>query len=180
MVDLYAPLINSWLRKYQVQENDAEDLLQEVLLTVSKELATFDHQGQPGAFRAWLKAILLNRLRNFWRSRDRRRELQGDSRLDEQLTDLENPAGELSQLWNEEHDRYVLHQLLRLVQPHFAANTWTAFNRVALLGDNPREVARDLGISLNAVVTAKSRVLRRLRREAEGIIESSSIFFGKG
>lgn len=175
LFELYEPLIRSWLRKYQVQDSDAEDLLQEVLLAVSKDLPKFERQGT-GAFRGWLKAILVNRLRNFWRSRDRRREAGGDSEMDQRLADLENPTSDLSRLWNGEHDRYVLRQLLSMVEPHFSANTWAAFYRVTLKAEQPRDVASDLNISLNAVVTAKSRVLKRLRQEAEGLVESSSVF----
>lgn len=179
LVELYAPLIKTWLRKYELQESDVEDLVQEVLLAVSKDLATFEHQG-PGAFRAWLKGILINRLRNFWRARDRRREAQSDSGIDQRLAELENPTSELSRHWNEEHDRYVLRQLLKRVKPHFAPNTWTAFYRVALKGERSRDVAAEMQISLNAVVTAKSRVLRRLREEAEGLVDSSSGFLVGG
>jgi RNA polymerase sigma-70 factor (ECF subfamily) len=180
LVELYKPLIRAWLRKYDVQDSDAEDLVQEVLLAVSKDIAKFEHKGQPGAFRAWLKGILVNRLRNFWRARDRRREARCGSDIDERLAELEKPTSELSQLWNEEHDRYVLRQLLELVKPHFAPNTWTAFYRVALKGERPRDVASEMQISLNAVVTAKSRVLSRLRQEAEGLVDSSSVFSVEG
>ncbi|MEM8667075.1 MAG: sigma-70 family RNA polymerase sigma factor [Planctomycetota bacterium] len=178
LVDLYAPLLRTWLRKYDVQGSDAEDLVQEVLFAVSKDLATFEHQGQPGAFRAWLKGILINRLRNFWRARDRRRETPGDSKINQLLAEMENPSSELSRLWNDEHDRYVLRQLLQLAEPHFTPSTWSAFYRVALKGERPREVASEMQISLNAVVTAKSRVLRRLRWEAEGLVDSTSSFLG--
>lgn len=176
LTNIYAPLIRAWLRKYDVQESDADDLVQEVLLAVSKDLSKFEHGGQPGAFRGWLKGILVNRLRNFWRARDRRREAPGHSDIDEKLAELEIPTSELSQLWNEEHDKYVLRQLMDLVKPHFAPNTWTAFCRVALKGEKPRDVASDLQISLNAVVTAKSRVLGRLRQESQGLVDSYSGF----
>ena len=176
LVELYAPLLRAWLGKYDVQAGDADDLMQEVLLAVSKDLGKFEHGGQPGAFRAWLKGILVNRLRNFWRARDRRRE-SGD--IDERLAKLENPTSELSQLWNEEHDQYVLRQLLELAKPQFTPNTWTAFSRVTLKGDKPRDVASDMQISLNAVVTAKYRVLSKLRQEAEGLIDSFSGFSGR-
>ena len=45
-----------------------------------------------------------------------------------------------------------------------------------LKGERPRDVATEMQISLNAVVTAKSRVLKRLRQEAEGLVDSSSGF----
>ena len=179
LVALYAPLLRAWLRKYDVQASDADDLVQEVLLAVSKDLSKFEHAGQPGAFRGWLKAILVNRLRKFWRSRDRRPQARGDSDIDAKLAQLDDPASEMSQIWNREHDQYVLRQLLALAEPHFAPNTWKAFCRVALDGARPDIVAKELEISLNAVCIAKSRVLSRLRQESEGLIESSSGFFAK-
>jgi len=180
LVETYAPLISAWLRRYDVQDSDADDLVQEVLLAVSKDLGKFEHGGHPGAFRGWLKAILVNRLRKFWRSRDRRPQARGDSDIDARLAQLDDPSSEMSLIWNREHDQYVLRQLLALAEPHFAPNTWTAFCRVALDGAKPDVVAEEMGISRNAVVIAKCRVLSRLRQESEGLIESSSGFFAKG
>jgi len=132
-----------------------------------------------GAFRAWMKAILVNRLRNFWRGRDRRPLARGDSDMERRLQQLEDPASELSQLWNQQHDQYVLRQLLATAEPNFAPTTWQAFCRVALDGAPADVVARELGISLNAVFVAKSRVLSRLRQESTELVESSSSFFAK-
>lgn len=179
LAELYTPLICAWLRRYDVQESDAHDLVQEVLLAVSKDLSKFEHHGQPGAFRGWLKAILINRLRKFWRARDRRPQARGDSDIDAKLAQLDDPASELSQIWNREHDQYVLRQLLSLAEPHFEPTTWNAFCRVALEGATADLVAQEIGISRNAVIIAKCRVLNRLRQEAEGLIESSSSFFAK-
>jgi RNA polymerase sigma-70 factor (ECF subfamily) len=162
-----------------VQPSDADDLTQEVLLAVSKDVCRFEHGGHPGAFRGWLKAILVNRLRNFWRARDRGPLVRGDTRIDERLAQLDDPASEISQIWNRQHDQHVLGQLLALAEPHFAPDTWKAFCRVALDGVRADVVAQELGISLNAVFIAKSRVLSRLRHEAEGLIESASGFFAK-
>ncbi len=179
LVSLYSPLIRAWLRRYDVQDSDAEDLVQEVLLAVSKDLCKFDHGGQRGAFRGWIKAILVNRLRKFWRSRDRRPQARRDSDIDARLGQLDDPRSEMSQIWNREHDQYVLRQLLALAEPHFAPDTWTAFCRVALEGAKPDVVAADMGISRNAVIIAKCRVLSRLRQESEGLVESSTVFFSK-
>jgi len=179
LVELYEPLIRAWLRKYDVQAADADDLMQEVLLAVSKDLGKFEHAGHPGAFRGWLKAILVNRLRKFWRARDRNPQAKGDSNINARLAELDDSTSELSQVWNRQHDQYVLRQLLALAEPHFAPITWKAFCRAALEGASPHDVAQELDISLNAVFIAKSRVLRRLRQEADGLIESASSFFAK-
>ena len=179
LVELYAPLLRVWLRKYDVQASDADDLVQEVLIAVSKELKSFDHSGRPGAFRSWLRTILTHRLRNFWRAEGRRPQARGDSDIERRLEQLEDPASELSEIWNRQHDRHVARQLLASTESSFEPSTWKAFFRVALEGARPDFVATELGISLNAVFIAKFRVLKRLRQEAEGLIESSSNFFGK-
>lgn len=176
LMAIYTPLLGVWLRKYDVQATDVDDLVQEVLLVVATDLKSFEHGGQPGVFRAWLRAILVNRLRGFWRARGRRPLVRGDSDIDWRLAQLEDPASEISQLWNRQHDQHVARQLLALVEPHFAPATWKAFYRAALEGVRADVVASELGISVNAVFIAKSRVLSRLRQEAEGLVESSSGF----
>jgi hypothetical protein len=82
------------------------------------------------------------------------------------LAQLDDPTSEMSQIWNREHDQYVLRQLLALAEPHFEPITWKAFCRVALEGAKPNVVAQEMGISLNVVCLAKSRVTRRLRKFA--------------
>jgi RNA polymerase sigma-70 factor (ECF subfamily) len=179
LVSLYAPLLRGWLRKYDVQPSDVDDLVQEVLLAVSKDLKSFEHRGNPGAFRSWLRTILVNRLRYFWRARGRRPQAGKGSDLEQRINQLEDPASQMSRLWNREHDRYVMRQLLMLVEPHFEPKTWQAFCQVALEGERPNVVAENLGMTLNSVFIAKSRVLSRLRREVDGLVESSSDFLAK-
>ena len=164
LVALYSPLLSTWLRKYDVQDSDSDDLIQEVLMAVSKDLSSFDHNGRPGAFRAWLRSVMVNRLRNFWRARGRHPQAVGDSSIERRLLQLDDPANELSQLWNRQHDLHVAQQILALAEPNFTTETWAVFTRVALDGERADKVATEIGISLNAVFIAKSRVLSRLRR----------------
>src|ERR1700730_12164520 len=67
-VDLYGPLLLGWLRCQAVRAQDADDLVQGVLGVVVREVPAFRPNQRPGAFRAWLRTILVNRLRAFWRS----------------------------------------------------------------------------------------------------------------
>ena len=69
LVELYTPLMRRWVRSYEVTGADADDLVQEVLTVVSQELPKFKHNERAGAFRSWLRKILVNRLRNHWRDR---------------------------------------------------------------------------------------------------------------
>jgi RNA polymerase sigma-70 factor (ECF subfamily) len=164
LVALYTPLLDSWLAAAGLQPADREDLTQRVLEILVRQLPDFEHSGRPGAFRAWLRSITVNLLREFWRARA----AAGAGAVPEELSD---PDASLSRLWDEQHDRHVLQALMRLVRPDFTEVTWQAFQRVVLDGASARQVAGELGLSVNAVLIAKSRVLARLRQEARGLVD---------
>lgn len=168
---LYASLLRKWLCRFQVEAHDAEDLVQEVLLTVSRELPGFEHSGRVGAFRSWLRTILVHRVRDLSRSRQHRPAAVGGSTWAEQFERLADESSDLSHLWNDEHDEHVLAQLMDQVRPRFEATTWEAFRRQVFDGQRADVVAAELGLSLNSVYVARSRVLSLLRREADGLID---------
>ena len=122
-----------------------------------RRVAEFDHRG-PGAFRAWLRGILANRLRKYFRDRP-----PAAAAID--LDAVADPDSVLGRAWDREHDEHLAARALRLVEGDFAPATWAAFRRQVLDGRPPREVASELGISVNAVLLAKSRVLRMLQEE---------------
>lgn len=171
LADLYTPLLKAWLARHALQPSDIDDVVQETLLAVARELPRFEHSGRPGAFRAWLRSVLVFRLHNFWRSRRRHPSGPGDSNFLRTLNELEDPQSELSRVWDREHDRHLLRRLLEMVEPRFQTNTREAFRRVVLEGQDAEAVAADLGMSLNAVMIAKSRVLKELRREGRGLLD---------
>lgn len=168
--DLYRPLLRAWMARAGVSEADFDDLTQEILVVVFKGVAGFERQGQ-GAFRSWLRTILANRVRDYFRGQRYRPVVTGDSDFLLRLNEMESPASELSRLWDQEHDEHVVRSLLRRVQGDFAPGTWQAFRRHVLEGDPAARVAEELGLSLNSVLLAKSRVLKRLRQELAGIVE---------
>jgi len=172
LVVIYRPLLLRWLRSYEVQPADAEDLTQEVLSVVTNELPSFEHNQQAGAFRNWLRRILVHRLRNFWRSRNYTPQARGSSSLVEQLNQLEDDTSGLSRVWNAEHDQHVLARLMELVRPRFEPQTWEAFRRQVFDAERADRVAADMQLSLSSVYTARSRVLAALRRESAGLIDS--------
>jgi RNA polymerase sigma factor (sigma-70 family) len=170
LVQLYEPLIRVWLGRQNVTGQDADDISQEVLTVVVRRLPDFEHNQRTGAFRAWLRSITVNCLRDHWRGK-KNRPTPGDSELQLWLNQLEDPTSDLSRLWDQEHDRHVTRHLLEQLKREFESKTWQAFSRVALDGVPAAQAAAELGITANAVFIAKSRVLARLRQEAEGLVE---------
>jgi RNA polymerase sigma-70 factor, ECF subfamily len=167
--DIYLPLIRSWVSRVPGVGDEARDLSQEVLLVVFRELPSFDRRAD-GAFRAWLRQITVNRLRAFWKARQRR-PLAGGQEADRLLSQLEDSNGDLAREWDRDHDRHVFEKLLAIVQPDFEPHTWQAFTRFALDGLSAAVVGDELGMSDNAVLQAKFRVLKRLREEAGELLD---------
>jgi RNA polymerase sigma-70 factor, ECF subfamily len=171
LVDLYSPLINAWLRRHGASADDAEDLTQEVLGVVVREVSRFKHNGRVGAFRTWLRTITINCLRQSFRSRRVPAEATGSSDIVNMLDQLEDPTSDLSRRWDQEHDRHVLERLLELIEPDFRPDTWRAFRRQVIDGHSAETVAAELSMSVNAVLIAKSRALSHLRRDAQGLVD---------
>ncbi len=167
LVQLYTPLIRTWVGRHVPQPDDVNDVVQQVFTVVVARLPGFDHNGRPGAFRHWLRSITVNHIRAFWR----RRRPVAQAEVDAVLDQLEDPASDPSRQWDREHDSHVARKLLEYVEPEFRPATWQAFRRAVLDGAPPETVAGELGLSVNAVLIAKSRVLRRLRQEAGGLLD---------
>jgi RNA polymerase sigma factor (sigma-70 family) len=169
---LYAPLLRDWLRRHAVPPHDHDDIVQDVLHAVAQEMPDFTYDRSRGGFRGWLRTVLVNRLRNYWRQGRSRPLATGDSDFQTSVLDqLEDPRSGLSQVWDREHDEHVVARLLELVRGDFEPATWEAFRRTALGGEDTATVAEALGLTPNAVKLARHRVLKRLRQEAEGLID---------
>jgi RNA polymerase sigma factor (sigma-70 family) len=162
---LYAPLLRTWLGRQLPQSADVDDVAQQVFTVVVEKLPEFRHSGRQGAFRAWLRGICVNRVRMFWRARP-----PTVPDPEAALRQLEDPDSTLSRQWDREHDAFVFRRALELIEGEFKPATWQAFRRLAMDNAAAEEVAGELGLSVNAVFIAKSRVLRRLRQEFAGIL----------
>src|SRR5262245_60022110 len=145
LVALFQPLIHNWLRRHGLPHHAAEELTQEVLLVVLRELGDFAHPGRPGAFRGWLRSITANRARAYWKA-DKFRPITGGADFHAAIEQLEDPHSELSRLWDREHDEHVVRRLLELMESEFTPKTLQAFRRQVLDGLSAEEVAAELDL----------------------------------
>lgn len=166
LTDIYTPLIRRWVAPHVAQLPDVDDLVQEVLATLCDELPRFEHNQRTGAFRAWLRAITVHRLRRYWQTRRRQFQAAGGDRVLAFLDQLESADSPQSRAWDEEHDRHVAQALLESIRLEFQYPTWRAFELQVRDGCSPADAAQKLGMTVNAVLIAKSRVLKRLRQKA--------------
>ncbi|GEM_PF-172792 len=170
-VELYTPLLFVWSRRWGLQDSDAADLVQDVLLLLYQKLPEFDYD-RGGSFRGWLRTVLLNK----WRDSRRRQHPPGSPLAKGGMGgagDLVDPAVEPS--WAEQEEQEYRQQLLRVMlkklQHEFPATIWAAFEAYVVQGQAPIEVATNLQISPATVYAAKSKVFQRLRQELAGMLE---------
>ena len=162
--EIYLPLIRRWLARVPGLGDEADDLAQEILVVMVREIPRFERQRE-GSFRAWLRQVTVNRVRTYHKQR-RRAPVVGLAQSDGFIDRLAEPNGDLVREWDLDHDRHVFQNLLAVVQPDFSPTTWGAFQRFAIDGLPAAWVAQELGLTENAVIQAKSRILKRLREEA--------------
>lgn len=172
MVSIYQPLIAGWLRRFSVPTQDAADVAQEIMAVMIREVPRFEHSGRTGAFRNWLRQVTANRVRQFWRDGKVRPRASGDSDFQMMLGELEDPNSEITRRWNEQHDMHVLQQITAAIESEFTEKTMQVFRRHVLKQVDAATVAKQFELSVAGVYQIKSRVLRRLRQEAEGLLDT--------
>lgn len=172
LVQLYGPLIYRWCRRACLQEADAADVGQDVFQAVSHAIARFEPSAGKGSFRRWLKTITNNKIRDFARRKRPGSDGEGGSDAQAELWELPDVVEDDSDDPDAPSDQLLLfRRAVELVLSEFKEETQQAFLRIAVEEHSPADVARDLGMTLNAVYLAKSRVKRRIREEFEGLIE---------
>jgi RNA polymerase sigma-70 factor (ECF subfamily) len=164
-VHLYTPLLYSWARRVNLQDQDASDLVQDVLIVLVRKLPEFQYDKRK-KFRAWLRTVLLNK----WRDSRKKSALRAKRAEEAGFPELADPY-QTDGLEEAEYRQYLASRALRLMQAEFETSTWKAFWEYLVEGRPAAEVARRLGITVNAVYLAKCRVLRRLREELAGLLD---------
>ena len=166
--DIYEPLIRGWLSRIPGLGDEVADLTQEVMVVLSREIPHFERRRE-GSFRAWLRQVTVNRVR-IHRRQQRRRPVTEVDPAEGFLDQLAAPQSALTREWDVEHDQYVFRKLQVIVGPEFSPDSWEAFRRFAIDGLPAARVAAELGLSINSVLLAKSRILKRMREEAGDLL----------
>ncbi len=159
-VDRYAATVFSWAAQAGLQESDAADVTQEVLLKLLHHMRSFEYQPGRGSFRGWLKTITVNAARDLGRKNQRRQTAAAN------LDCIQDPHkwDELACRMEEEYQRELLEQAVLLVRPRVAESTWQAYQLTAIENRSAAQVAELLDLKVSEVYVAKSRMIKRLRQ----------------
>jgi RNA polymerase sigma-70 factor (ECF subfamily) len=164
-VEQYGPRIYAWCRRWELQEADAQDVTQNVLLRLAQKLQDFSYDPSR-SFRAWLKTLTQHAWSDFVESRKRGGMGSGDTQVLRLLTTVEARQDLMSRL-DEEFDREMLEQAITLVRLRVAPQTWEAFRLTAIEGLSGAEAAEQIPMQVAQVFVAKRRVQKMLQAELD-------------
>lgn len=164
-VERYGRKVYLWGLHWGLQEADAQDVTQTVLLKLAVGMKRF-HYDPSRSFRAWLKTVAHHAWRDFVDGQRRALPGQGGNAGRTALESIE--AGEdLARGLEEQFERELLEQAMQAVRPRVAPHNWQAFCLTALEGVPPAEAARRLGMKIARVYAARSTVQQLLREEGK-------------
>jgi RNA polymerase sigma-70 factor (ECF subfamily) len=168
-VGIYTPLIFGFCRKRGLSETDAGDVTQEVLKAVASAIPRFRYDRQRSSFRNWLFKVVRSKLNNFLAAQARQPQAAGDTAIRQFAESEPDPASESG--WDRDYQATLVSWAAHQIEGEFQEQTWKAFWRTAILGEPAGAVAGELGLSLNALYIARSRITSRLKQTIRGIEE---------
>lgn len=168
LVDQYGPDLYRICRAAGLDAATTADIVQDVFASVLTNVDRFEKTESHHTFRGWLRTIVRNRVRDFFRRRRNGVQAVGGTTFLRRLGALAAGADSVSGRAAEDLPfRGTLSSALESIRPHFGERTWQAFRRTVIENGTSSEVARELGMTPNGVRMAKARVLNRLRREID-------------
>lgn len=173
--DTYWQLIYGVAVKGGLTETEAQEAVQETMISVARQMPSFKYDRKNGSFKAWL----MNTTR--WRIADQFRKRQhwgtssasADGDAKEQPLDelIEQAAENVERVWEEEWEENLLAAAVTRVRRRLAPRRYQIFDFYVNKGWPPEKVAEAFGISVPQVYLAKHRVVTMIKREVERLRE---------
>ena len=159
----YGPRVHAWCRHWRLQEADARDVTQNVLVKLVARMRTFSYD-RSGSFRGWLKTVTYHAWRDYLHGQQRAGQGSGDSAALAALHSLE-AGDDLARHLQEEFDLELLEEAAGRVRLRVKPHTWEAYRLLTEESLSVPEVAARLGMQAAMVFVARSKVKRMLREQ---------------
>jgi RNA polymerase sigma factor (sigma-70 family) len=170
-VDRYGRKLLGWCRHWGLQESDAQDVTQDVLVRLAVKMREFVYD-PARSFRAWLKTLARHALSDFCDDRGRVGAAGGSQAV--QILQSVEAREDLVRQLEDEFDRELLEEAIMRVRSRVVPKTWRAFELTAHEGRSGAEAAEELGMTVAAVFVARGRVQKLLQEEVRKLEGSES------
>jgi len=158
----YGPQVHRWCRRWRLQEADAEDITQAVLVRLSARMRTFTYD-PTRSFRAYLRTLARYAWCDFLETCKQPGAGGGSDVLG--LLGTVEAGDDLEQRLSEQFDQELLAEAQAQVRGRVEEHTWEAFRLTVVDGLSGADAAARLGLTVAGVYKAKSRVQQMLQEE---------------
>lgn len=170
-VVVYRPVIYRMARRRGMQDADAQDVVQNVLIRVSRAIHMWEKSGPETKFRHWLRRVARNAILTALMRKPKDAAVGGSD-----VVVLLEEQPEISLDFDREfatesmRERYL--RAAKAVKSDFDTDTWRAFELTVVNGESCETVSKIVGKSVGAIYAARSRIMRRLREQLRNELES--------
>lgn len=159
--DRYAPPIYRVARMRTLSHDDAEDIVQQTMLSVSSHIGDFRYDRDRGRFRNWVRTIAENKIKSTWRRKSINK-LNAD-----RAQDIADDTPSIDDIWEDEWRIQDLLWCLDQVEKDISPRKMQAFRKYALEGVPAQEVAREMDMTVGNVYVTRHSVLCKIRKKSE-------------
>ena len=163
---LYRPVILRLASRKGIQAADAEDLAQQVLLSVAGAIERWQPDQQRARFRTWLQTIVRNAILNAVQRRSPDQAAGGDSDSERFEID-QNTRTDDEETLRDEYRRELFQQAAQQIHAEFAKDTWDSFWKTAVQGIDIDSLSSQTGRTRGSIYASRSRIMKRLREAIE-------------
>jgi RNA polymerase sigma-70 factor (ECF subfamily) len=156
----YLPLVRRWC--HRLQSADREEIAQQTAERVRGAIARFDRR-RHGSFRAWLRTIVENLLKDFYRHSANAEPTMTDA----MFADVTQPT----ETELDEEKRLQYQRAVGIMRRDFCEKWVRCFEGIVIYDLSARELADELGMTIDAVRTAKFKILKRLKEEFGDLLD---------
>ena len=175
----YWRLIYLMAKQAGLKDFEAEEVVQETVISVAQQMPQFDCRPDAGSFKSWLLVIIRRRITDQLRKRPAQAAAlvsrsQEGSRTDT-VARIPDPAGiDLEKIWDREWEGHLTRTALDRVRQKADPRQYQIFDLHLIQNLSAREVARKLGIKIARVYLAKYKICRLLRKEVRQLRQGIS------
>ncbi len=164
-VEIYEPLAYRLARRRGLQDADAREVSQEVLMAVAGSIDQWEPTAGKGSFRSWLFRIARNLTINFAIKQQRHPRGTGDSRTLLLFEERSSPEPSETAIFEDEYRRQLFRRAAESIQRSVQEKTWKAFWRTCVDGDPIDRIAEELNMPVGSVYAARSRMTAKISEE---------------
>lgn len=167
LVNHYSPRVERWTKAAGLQAVDAADVVQEVFIAVAENLRGFQRERPGDSFRAWLRVITNNKIRDHWRTAGKPERRVLSLSLESEPAGRDQSESSSSSVWIGPRSAWFSQclQAARQVLDNVTERDWQIFQMAAIEERPAAEIAESMKVTANVVYLTKSRILKQLRKK---------------